>query len=381
MTALQINTDKLRIFLSHIHEEKALALVVKAELEDAFSHRVEVFVSSDPWTNPGGEEWLAKIRAELAHERLRMLISLMSPVSKERHWILVELGAVWGRNLRVFPLCHSGTRPGDLQRPLQDFHGSPLDDDDAAMRLVRAVEMATGLTAPKGWSRDDFLRKMRAAASRSEPAPPKPKSTDPAPLLSALTPEQEKILRILHHAFNGGMAKKSLTDSDGAKRVGMDPSDFRVNVRALESAGLVGNTIAVGTGYHWHINDAGLKWISDHKQPGAGTAAPSPTNSTATVASRVQPPTHPVDVKLDEYEIDILKLLTEHVGSGTENREGLTLDQGASAMFMKPTFYRLHIATLEEHGLVRREVHLGEGADVFCITDEGLRWLKRGGLL
>jgi hypothetical protein len=46
----------LKIFVSHIHEEAALASVIKEGLEDAFAGRVAVFVSSDKRDNPGGDE-------------------------------------------------------------------------------------------------------------------------------------------------------------------------------------------------------------------------------------------------------------------------------------------------------------------------------------
>src|SRR6266699_1843908 len=122
----------LKIFVSHIHEEAALASAVKEGLEDAFAGRVAVFVSSDKRDNPGGDEWSEKVRRELQDPRTCMLISLISPTSVKRPWISIELGAAWARNLALFPLCHSGSSPGTLPRPLGDFGGAALESDEAA---------------------------------------------------------------------------------------------------------------------------------------------------------------------------------------------------------------------------------------------------------
>jgi len=49
-------------------------------------------------------------------------------------------------------------------------------------------------------------------------------------------------------------------------------------------------------------------------------------------------------------------------------------------LLMKPSSLRLHIKALEQRGLVSHEIIMGEGIRYY-ITDDGLRWLKRGGLL
>lgn len=149
MTALQINEDKVRIFLSYIHEEAALAKVVKRQLEQAFAKILTVFVSSDATDNPGGEECLERLRRELTNPHTRMLISLISPRSLPRHWISVELGAAWGRKLGVFPLGHSGiVVPDDLPDPLKAFGGASVEQADVPRRLVHAVARAIEMPVP-----------------------------------------------------------------------------------------------------------------------------------------------------------------------------------------------------------------------------------------
>ena len=83
--------DKL-IFLSHIHEESSLALLVKQALENEFSGFVDVFVSSDGTSIPAGANFLKRIEDGLVS--CIGAIYLISPNSVKRNWINFELGAV-----------------------------------------------------------------------------------------------------------------------------------------------------------------------------------------------------------------------------------------------------------------------------------------------
>jgi hypothetical protein len=58
--------DRL-IFLSHIYEEKELALLIKQALEQEFSGFMEVFVSSDGASIPAGANFLTKIKDGLVN--------------------------------------------------------------------------------------------------------------------------------------------------------------------------------------------------------------------------------------------------------------------------------------------------------------------------
>ena len=118
------------IFLSHIHEEKALAVLVKQALEEEFSGFVDVFVSSDVSSIPAGSNFLKKIEEGLVN--CIGAIYLISPVSVKRNWINFELGAVWVRNvisirggnaeIPTLPMCHSGMVPGNLPAPLNNLN-------------------------------------------------------------------------------------------------------------------------------------------------------------------------------------------------------------------------------------------------------------------
>lgn len=141
--------DKL-VFLSHIHEEKMLAVLVKQALEAEFSGFVEVFVSSDGTSIPAGANFLKKVEDGLIN--CIGAIYLISPVSVKRNWVNFELGAVWIRNIMniragnaeipTLPICHSGITPATLPAPLNNLNaitGNQASQLDFAFRSLQTA--------------------------------------------------------------------------------------------------------------------------------------------------------------------------------------------------------------------------------------------------
>ena len=113
------------IFISHVHEEAALAIALRQELSRMYLGAVDFFVSSDRESLRGGDDWLSKIKGALSNASI--IIPVVSPRSIDRTWINFEAGAGW-LHKRVVPLCHSGMRPAQLPQPLQSLFGFDLHD-------------------------------------------------------------------------------------------------------------------------------------------------------------------------------------------------------------------------------------------------------------
>lgn len=138
------------IFLSHIHEESALAISIQQALEAEFSGFVQVFVSSDGSTIPAGANFLKKIEDGLTS--CLGAIYLISPISVTRNWVNFELGAVWIRNvisiregnseIPAIPVCHSGITPATLPSPLNNLNailGNQASQLEFAFRSLQTV--------------------------------------------------------------------------------------------------------------------------------------------------------------------------------------------------------------------------------------------------
>jgi hypothetical protein len=149
------------IFISHIHEEREMAVLIKEALEDEFSGFVDVFVSSDGTSIPAGANFLKRIEDALC--TCVGALYLISPKSVSRQWINFELGAVWIRNalsirsggseIPALPVCHSGSAPNTLPAPLNNLNGILAADSAKLEFAFRSIQAAVG---GKGRLKTDF---------------------------------------------------------------------------------------------------------------------------------------------------------------------------------------------------------------------------------
>ena len=138
------HSDRLRtsqrngVFISHITQEKPVALVLQKYLKLAFGDDFRVFVSSDAKSIGGGRKWYTHII-----ENLRMsevVLVLVSQESKGREWINFEAGFGEGLESLVIPVGVNNMSLGQLPNPLGGIQGRRIDEigaivDDIGGRL------------------------------------------------------------------------------------------------------------------------------------------------------------------------------------------------------------------------------------------------------
>jgi hypothetical protein len=90
------------IFISFIHEDEKVAEGVKRFLNEKLRIKREVFLASDQWAIYAGEDWLKKIKDELASAKV--VILLLSKQSIRRPWVNFETGAAWLAD-KAIPAC------------------------------------------------------------------------------------------------------------------------------------------------------------------------------------------------------------------------------------------------------------------------------------
>ncbi len=117
---------KTTVFISHIGEEKAIALRLQALIQAAFSNAFAVFVSSDPASLGGGEEWYHHILDHLA--KAKVVLVLLSPESSDKQWINFEAGFGRGQRSSVVPIAFRGLSFDGLDYPLRGLQGYYLPD-------------------------------------------------------------------------------------------------------------------------------------------------------------------------------------------------------------------------------------------------------------
>ena len=140
------------IFISHIHEEKDLAILIKNELTNEFSGFVDIFVSSDGISIPSGSNFLNRIQDALSD--CSAAVYLISERSVKRNWINFELGAVWiksyeqvksgGLEIPVIPFCHSGVTSATLPQPLGNLNAINANDPIHLENAFKSLQIAMG---------------------------------------------------------------------------------------------------------------------------------------------------------------------------------------------------------------------------------------------
>jgi len=80
-----------RVFLSHSHKDRWIARQCARLIEEAANHHVEVFL--DEKDIEGGQSIPDSVRAAI--ERCDEFLVLMTRYSKDRPWVLLEMGGAW----------------------------------------------------------------------------------------------------------------------------------------------------------------------------------------------------------------------------------------------------------------------------------------------
>ena len=93
-----------QVFVSHATADKWLATVVCEKIEK----ETGASTFRDDRDIDGGEDIPERIRKEI--QRSREIVVLLTPYSLNRSWVLLEVGAAWGRrkSYEIVPiLCHA----------------------------------------------------------------------------------------------------------------------------------------------------------------------------------------------------------------------------------------------------------------------------------
>lgn len=142
-----MDASKKIVFISHISEEKDVAIELKRIIDNAFLGAVDVFVSSDQDSIGVGQKWLNNVSESL--KNCIYTIVICSPASIERPWINFETGASWIRDIDIAPLCHSGLSPATLPPPLNLLQGDFLSSDTILSKLLGSISKKIGLRCPE----------------------------------------------------------------------------------------------------------------------------------------------------------------------------------------------------------------------------------------
>lgn len=247
-------SKKPRLFLSHIHEEAALAGVLKKWTEKSFLGQCDVFVSSDKDSIPAGSRWFEKIGEALAESRI--FVVLCSPESLRRPWINFETGYGFAKGVEVLPVCHSGQKKGELPRTLSEFTAVEIGDENFCADYLWGIAKPLGYSETPDIDDKKVMAELTGALSqirkKQETAKPQPKTV--VEEAKRDIPEGcKKILRFMKSGYVQGEYMPSFCIP--AALPGTPSGAVWAFVGILKERGLIENA-----GGYYYLTPKGDKW-------------------------------------------------------------------------------------------------------------------------
>jgi hypothetical protein len=243
--------EKPLIFLSHISEHRDLGIFFKREIQNAFKHQVEVFVSSDIKDIAGGEEWKKAIKEALRNTRL--FIVVLNEASLKRHWINLEIGCAWILDRPILALCFGAVKKGSLPKPYDDFKALEFPTSAFHEELMSTLEKQLGEPFRAVRYPEQFAEQLAAflpvisLVQETEATVPKPDLSD----------EELKILLIVAD-------RKGVTASTVASVSGLRRPKCEAILAKLKHQGMVAHAFhVVGDGAAWQPTDEARIFLYD----------------------------------------------------------------------------------------------------------------------
>ncbi len=161
------NLKGFSIFISHASEDASLAAALQQLIEAALKSPPKerlIFCSSDVGIIEGGADWYEAIIRAIRESRI--CLTLMTPTSVHKPWVLYESGAAYAiyrsKSNRLISVCALGISPGLIPSPFKRLQTRSLDDPAQLEQLLR--ELAKLLGRPCRVSH----HKIKAVARKAE---------------------------------------------------------------------------------------------------------------------------------------------------------------------------------------------------------------------
>ena len=152
----------MKVFISHIAEEAALASVLKNWVESTFLGQVDVFVNEHDISS--GEQWFQRLGEELTDAKAMLV--LCSERSVSAPWINFEAGAGHVKGIPVIPICYAGVRKDALPPPLLFFQGLDVGADDFGVKVIGDLAQHLGYARTPRIRHEDMTADVREALAQ-----------------------------------------------------------------------------------------------------------------------------------------------------------------------------------------------------------------------
>jgi hypothetical protein len=150
-------SDQAQVFISHVHEERHVALVLQKYIRQAFRDAFPVFAAFDKESIGGGKKWFTHVVENL--KRSLVVFVLVSGASRRRPWLAFEAGVGDGVDATVIPVGIRNFAWGRLEFPLFGYQGRSIDDLPSILSdITKAFKIPS-----EAMDHDAYLGEIRTA--------------------------------------------------------------------------------------------------------------------------------------------------------------------------------------------------------------------------
>lgn len=135
----------IRLFLSHSHADKEIAVALVDAIEATMVPRERILCTShhkEKYREPEGVDVGKYLRDHLTQSSC--VIGLVTPNSMKSPWCLFELGGAWALATRTYPLLAGGVLQENLPAALRGTDAAQLTEPEEIRRVLANVRGALG---------------------------------------------------------------------------------------------------------------------------------------------------------------------------------------------------------------------------------------------
>ncbi len=123
--------EAYRVFISHSHKDRWIARQVVKLIEEVVKGRIQVFL--DERDIEGGEPIAERVLKEI--RKCNEFVVLLSQNSKDRPWVLIEIGAACGRGKPIIAILND-VSPKEMPDVMYPYKAIDLNDFDQYLDQV-----------------------------------------------------------------------------------------------------------------------------------------------------------------------------------------------------------------------------------------------------
>ncbi|NJM68850.1 MAG: DUF4071 domain-containing protein [Scytonema sp. RU_4_4] len=140
-------TARIKVLISHYHEERALADAWKELLKSTSLGAIEAWYSSDSHAVGGmtiGLEWRNELHQKLAESNF--ILAIQTPTSAGRPWVMWECGVASGidKERGIIPIIYS-MKPSDFANPISSYQLYQGEDENQVRQVCERLTVAANL--------------------------------------------------------------------------------------------------------------------------------------------------------------------------------------------------------------------------------------------